>query len=939
MKTLHHFILLAALLCYCAMPAMAQQEMVPLPMDPQLRYGKLDNGLTYYIRHNALPKERADFYIVQNVGSILEEDNQRGLAHFLEHMAFHGSKHFPGNGIIDYTERVGMRFGENLNASTGFDKTVYTLKDAPVNKPGVTDSCLLILHDWSNAILLTDSLIDKERGVIREEWRSRQGAQMRMMEQQLPRMYAGSRYADRLPIGKMEIVENFKPAELEAYYRKWYRPDLQAVVIVGDIDVDQVEATVRKLFSDIPAPTHPAERVYYPVPDNAEPLVSIATDKESSNTILYLFNKYDKMPKDMYATAAGFVYDYMQSAAATMLNERLDELVQKGNPPFVYGASEGGDYYISSTKGAWTTLALVKENHIKEAMNALVTEINRARQFGFTASEYERARTNILKGYESAYNERENQRNSSYTSEYANHFSDGGYTPGIEMEYTMINQIAPAIPVEQINQLFQKLVTDKNIVISLMAPEKEGLALPTEAELLAMYREAGKIPVEAYQESVSDEPLIPALPAPGKIVESKVDPLFGATVMTLGNGARVVLKHTDFKKDEIRMTAASPGGTSLFSNADSSNLKVMNSVVGLGGLGNFSAVDLNKALAGKDVSCAVSVGQDRESVSGQAVPADIRTLFELIYLHFTAPRTDNEAYASFINRMKAQLKNYDLNPAVAFSDTITRAAYNDNPRTRRLYIDEMDRIDYARILEMYKERFADASDFVFTFVGNLDIEAMKPLIEQYIATLPALKHTEKVNLANVPKLRTGLYNNVFKREMETPKASVLNLYSGKVDYNLENQTLAAFLSQILDIVYTEKVRQEEGGTYGVQSAAVVAEYPEGQAILQIYFDTDPDKWERMAGIVQQELHKIAQEGPREADFNKTKDNLKKRFDEQLQENAYWLGTLNQYYFRHVDTHTPYPQILDAITPGKVKDFTKALLDQGNCIKVVMKGER
>ncbi len=936
MKTLRNFLMLLIVSFTCIAPVVAQQELAPLPIDPKLRYGKLENGLTYYIRHNELPKERADFYIVQNVGSILEEENQRGLAHFLEHMAFHGSKNFPsGDGIIDYTERVGMRFGENLNAYTGFDQTVYIMKNAPVSKEGVVDSCLLILHDWSNAIILSDSLIEKERGVIREEWRTGQTAQMRMWEQQLPKMYPGSQYANRLPIGTIDVINNFKPDELREYYKKWYRPDLQAIVIVGDVDVDYVESTIKTMFADIPAPVNAAERKIYPVPDNDEPLVSIATDKEASNIILYIFHKYDKLPKEVRASAAGLVMDYMQSVIATMMNERLNELVQKSDPPFVYGMASGGDYFIAKTKDAWMMAAVAKEDNIGGALEALTIETERARQFGFTASEYERARINVLKEYESAYNERENQRNDSYTNEYVNHFTDGGYIPGIEMEYNMMNQIAPAIPIEQINQYFQQLIGDKNIVISMTAPHKEDVTYPSEDDLLAIFTKTRQTPVEAYQETISDEPLIPVLPTPGKIMETKVDPLFGTTVLTLSNGVKVVLKYTDFKKDEIMMIATSPGGTSLFGNEESTNIKLMNSIVTLGGLGNFSAVDLGKVLAGKKVSCQAMVNQDTESVSGSSTPADIQTLFELIYLSFTAPRMDQEAYLSYINRMKAQLMNYELNPMVAFSDTLTKAMYDDNPRTIRIYPQDLDKLDYERIMEMYKERFADASDFVFSFVGNLDVEAMRPLIEQYLGSLPSLNRVEKPNLNNVAQLRKGAYVNVFHREMETPKASVVNIFNGEMDYNLENLTVATMLKQILDIVYMEKVRQDEGGTYGVQTFAYVAAFPEGQTILQTYFDTDPDKREHLNSIIYQEFLNIAQSGPRDTDFTKTKDNLKKRHDEQLQENSYWLSTLNHYYYKNFDTHTNYQEILNGITPEKVQAFSKSLLDQGNSIEVVM----
>ncbi|MDH6306252.1 zinc protease [Parabacteroides sp. PF5-5] len=935
MKT-RRFLFVPLLLCFVGlMQLVAQQTPPPLPIDPNIRYGKLENGLTYYIRHNELPKERADFYIAQNVGSVLEEENQRGLAHFLEHMAFHGSKNFPGDGIMDYTESIGMRMGENLNAETGFDRTVYMMMNVPVMRQEVVDSCLLILHDWSSFITLSDSLIEKERGVIREEWRTGQDAQMRLWEQQLPKMYPGSRYANRLPIGTIDVINNFKPEELQAYYEKWYRPDLQAVIIVGDIDVDKVEASIKKMFADIPAPVNPAEREIFSVPDNDDPLVSIATDKEAANTILYMFYKHDKLPMELRSTAAGLITDYMQSVTATMMNERLGELVLKADPPYVYGMASDGDYFISNTKAAWMMAAVAKDGEIERAVEALATETERARQFGFTASEYERARINVLKEYESAYNEHENQRNNMYVTEYVSHFTEGGYIPGIETEYMMLSQIAPALTVEQVNQYMQQIISEKNLVISLTGPDKEDAKYPTEAELLTVYKAALQSPIEAYQETLSDEPLIPNLPAPGKITDVKENPLFKATVLTLSNGAKVVLKHTEFKKDEILMSANSVGGSSLFGNEESANIRMLNSLSSLGGLGNFSVVDLSKVLAGKKVTCQAAINQDSESLSGSSTPADIKTLFELIYLNFTAPRMDEEAYSSYINRLTAQLQNLELNPMVAFSDTITTAMYYDNPRTARIKQADLGDLSYPRIMEMYKERFADASDFVFTFVGNLDMEAIRPLIEQYLASLPSLKRTEKPNESNIPALRTGAYNNIFNRELEVPKSSVMNLFTGTMEYSLENAIMMTMLKQVLDIVYMEKVRQDEGGSYGVQSYGMISDFPKGQTVFQTYFDTDPEKRERMNQIVHAELKSVATSGPRPEDFTKTKDNIRKRHDEQLQENSYWLSSLNNYFYKSFDSYSKYLETLEGITPAKLQAFTKALLDQGNTIEVVM----
>ena len=923
------------LLIFLSAGFLQAQEMQPLPIDPKVRYGKLDNGLTYYIRHNELPENRADFYIAQNVGSVLEEDNQAGLAHFLEHMAFNGTKNFPENGIDKYLQSVGMRMGENLNAYTSFDETVYTIINAPVDKPNVVDSCLLILHDWSNSLALTDSMIEKERGIIREEWRTRRDASQRLLEKQLQQMFPGNKYANRIPIGSIDVINNFKPEELRAYYKKWYRPDLQAIIVVGDVDVDTVEKTIKTMFSDIPAPANPAKREYVSVADNDEPIVSIATDKEASSTIIYIYHKYDPMPAQLRSTAAGLITDYISAVCSQILNERLEALLHQANPPFVYAEAYDGDFMVARTKDAFTIAAIAKEGEIDSTMTALVREMERARQFGFTVSEYERAKINILKQYESAFNERDKQKNSSYTKEYVNHFTEGGYIPGIETEYTLINQIAPNITVEQVNQYLSQVIGEKNIVLALSGPEKEGVVYPTESELLEMFNKARSQKVEPYKEEVNNDPLIPELPASGKIVKEEHDGLFDATVLTLSNGVRVVLKPTEYKKDEIQMTATSPGGSFMVGIDDAKNMKVFNSVIGLGGLGNFSAIDLSKKLAGKKVSCSASLGVDNESLNGYASPDDVKTLFELIYLAMTSPRTDNDAYASFENRMKAQLENAKLDPSTALNDTISKVVYNNHPRAVSLEAEDFDKISYQRILDIYKERYGDASDFTFTFVGNLNVDSIRPYIEQYLATLPANGRVDKPSPDALPKIMNGKLENHFSREMQTPKSSVFQLYSGKSEYNLKNLLTASLLSQILDLVYTETIRESEGGSYGVYAGVSLSDFPKGQTTLQVFFDTDPEKWENMVRIVDEEIQRIATEGPKSEHLTKSRDNMLKRHNERLQENSYWLNVIDSYYFRGMDAYTNYKETLESITADDIKKFMSDFISQGNCVEVVM----
>ncbi|MDR2232416.1 MAG: insulinase family protein [Tannerella sp.] len=908
-----------------------------LPVDPKVRIGKLPNGMTYYIRHNELPKERADFYIVQNVGSMQEEDNQRGLAHFLEHMAFNGSKNFPKEtrSIDDFTESIGMRMGENLNAYTSFDETVYMLSNVPVNVQSNIDSCLLVLHDWSAFLTLADSMIDKERGVIREEWRTRSDAQMRLWEQQLPKMYPGSRYANRLPIGSIDVINNFKYDELRAYYKKWYRPDLQGIIIVGDIDVDKIEELIKTTFSDIPAPVNPAPRELATVPDNKEPLISIAKDKESPNTILSIYYKHNVLPDEAKGTMIDYLSNFMRQIISHVMSERFTEMLQKADPPFIAAYAGDEEFMIARTKDAWVSAALVKPNGIDQAMNALVTETNRLKQFGITEAEYDRAKSNILMSMESLYKDRDNQKNNSFTEEYVRNFTTKETIPGIEMEYQLTQQLTSSLPVLYINQFIQNVIGKENIVISLMGPDKEGITFPTEAELLDKFVQAQSIVVEAAKEEVTGEPLIAALPQPGKITDVKENQLYGSTVYTLSNGIKVIVKETEFKKDEILMRASSKGGSTLFSDNDAYNMKIINQVIDLGGLSDFSATTLSKMLAGKNISCNAMIGDDFEGMTGSSTPKDMRTLFELIYLYFTAPRSDDEAYASFSDRMKGQLENLKLNPMIAFNDTIIKAIYDNQIRAKRLEAEDFQKISYARIIELYKNRFADASDFIFSFVGNIEKDSIIPLMEQYLATLPSLNRIEQGDANRLPVQRKGAYSSDFSRQMETPKASIINIYTGQLDYSVDMAIKSSMLKQILDLVYMEKVRENESGTYGVRTSVDMSVFPAGKTTLQIYFDTDPTLKDKLTAIIKDELMNIANNGPREEDFIKTRDNMLKSHEEALQENAYWLNALDTYNFRGYDRVTDYKSRLESITPAMIQDFLKQLINQGNLVEVSM----
>lgn len=940
MKHLFHSLLAVAfVLCAGFQQAVAQQmQFPPLPVDKNVRIGQLDNGLTYYIRHNKLPENRAEFYIAQKVGSILEEPQQRGLAHFLEHMAFNGTKNFPGDdkglGVIPWCETVGIKFGTNLNAYTSIDETVYNISNAPIDRTGVLDSCLLILHDWSNYILLKDDEIDKERGVIREEWRSRNSGMLRVYTDLLPIIYQGDKYADCMPIGSINVINNFPYKDIRDYYHKWYRPDLQGIVIVGDIDVDTVEAKLKAVFADVQKPVNPAERTYYPVADNKEPIVAIGTDKEVDDPSIEIYFKQDATPDSEKNNVGYLASQYMTSMISSMLDARLSELVQSANPPFTRASSDYSDFFVAKTKEAFAFSASSKADGIETALKTLLQETERARRFGFTESEYARARANYLQSLESAYNEREKTKHGSYVREYVQNFLNGEPIPGIEAKYAMMNQLAPNIPLQAMNMVMQQLVPDSNQVVIIAGPAKEGLKYPTKEEVISLLKGMKDLDLQAYVDKVSDEPLMKEAPKGGKIISEKEGDIYGSTKLVLSNGVTVYVKKTDFKADEIRMKGTSLGGKSIFPDKDALNFAVMDNVIAVGGLGNFSQVDLTKVLAGKKVSVNAGLGATTENVFGTCSPKDFETMMQLTYLTFTAPRKDAEAFESLKNRMKAQLESAQANPLSSINDSLQKAMYNNHPRVVMMKPEMVDQIDYDRILEMYNDRFKDASDFTFYFVGNIDLETAKPLIAEYLGALPAINRKETFKDTKM-SIRKGVYKNEYAKEQQTPTATIVFLYSGKAPYTLKNDILLSFATQVLDMVYTEEVREKEGGTYGVNCYGDLQKYPKEQLLLQIVFQTDPAKKDKLAGIVVDELKKLAAEGPSDVHLQKVKEYMLKKYADNQKENGYWMNNLNDYFYYGMDMTEGYTDIVNSITAKDIQKFVSDLLKQGNEIEVTM----
>ncbi len=932
-------ILVAMAFCLTAtISATAQQGQTPaVPVDPNVRIGKLDNGLTYYIRHNEWPEDRAEFYIAQKVGSIQEEDHQKGLAHFLEHMCFNGTKNFPGSNLKTWLESIGVKFGENLNAYTSFDETVYNISNVPSTREGVIDSCLLILHDWSNALLLEDAEIDKERGVINEEWRTRRSAILRMYEAAFPELYQNSRYSNRMPIGTMDVVLNFKYDDLRSYYHKWYRPDLQGIVIVGDVDVDQIESKIKSMFADIKMPANAAEREYYAVPDNKEPIVNIQKDKEQEHTFIYLSFKHDVFPESQKNSIDYIIDSYINSTIGEMFGVRFREILQQENAPFLSASVSDGNYFISKTKGALNGVAVSKDNAYNEALAALYREMLRAGRYGFTASEYERCKEGLKARLDNIYAQKDKVYSSSYVNSYVRHFLDNEPIPSIEWECETMKQIADMVTVEHINQKMKTLLaqgSDSNMVLAMFCPDKPDYIYPTDTDLLNVLAEVEKENIEPYKEEINDEPLVSNLPAPGKVVKTKKGP-YGSTHLTLANGVNIYVMKTDYTPNSISMNALSDGGMSLYSLDEYMNTSNAG-MVGIGGWGNFKAIELGKKLAGKQASVSPSIGTRMESLSGGCVKKDIETMLQLTYLCFTAPRKDEAAYNATVNRFKASIANQEMDPMTAFSDTIAKVMYNNHPTARRVRLEDVDKMNYDRIIEIYKERFADANDFTFFFVGDIDVDSVTPLFEKYIGALPVLKSKEKYGKSD-KRVAKGEIENIFEKEQQTPQARVRFYFHAPMKSTVKNSLIMNMLQQAMTMLYTETVREQEGGAYGIPVSAGINEYPEKIGVVSIVLPTSPDKRKYMTEVIYRGIDDMIDNGPKAEDLQKIKEYLHRSYAESVKTNSYWMSQLVNNVTEGEDLTKIYEKTIDEITAKDIQKIAKKIFRSGNRIEVGMTG--
>lgn len=922
-----------AFLLMCVLTMSAQ---TPLPLNPQVRHGVLPNGLSYYLLKNTEPEGRANFYIAQKVGSTLENQDQLGLAHFLEHMAFNGSKNFPGKNMLNYLQSKGIRFGADINAYTSFDETVYNINSIPTSDEALMDSVLLALHDWSCALSLEGDEIEAERGVIHEEWRSRNDANTRMFNAVLPQLFDEYQYA-QMPIGTMEVVLNFPHEALRSYYEKWYRPDQQGIVIVGDFDVDVMEKKVIDLFSKIEMPENAAERTYPPVSDNVEPKYITFEDPELQRTLIQLSFKKEKLPFEFRNSVEGYVQSYVvESILSAMINNRLSEMSQKADCPFVYAGVSFDNYWVAKTKYSFNVTIIPKDD-VKSAFEVAMSEIVRACKTGFNDSELQRVKDQMLSSYEKMYNEREKTDSDDRAQEIIRHFIDNEPAPGIEAEYQMMQQMLPMIPVQIFNDFAKQILTKENQVLLVSQPQVEGKTLPAKEEMLSILDNAMNAEYEAYVDEVITDPLIEKMPKKGKI-KKEYKGKFGTTVMELSNGAKVIVKPTDYAADQIVFNAFSIGGQfNALENkeANPSELKLISAAVEASKFGTFDNIKLRKYLAGKNVGISFQMGKAIDNIYGQSTVKDLETMLQLNYLYFTDIRPDAETYNATIEQYRAMLKNAEKNPNTIFMDNVYKTWYDNNPIYTQLKYADLDAANYETMLNVAKKHLDNAADYTFTFVGNVDIDALRPLVEQYIATLPAnkKKHDKLVYTGSQAK---GQIVNDFKQEMETPSVQVFNVYSdNNIAYSIENEVKLSLLSDVLDIVYTNTLREEEGGTYSPATQAMINPFNNEWTVLYMFVTGDDSK-EKLCKRAHEEFLKLLAEGTNEENFNKVKDAALNQYQINSKNNSYWQEAIYQNEMGQ-DVATNHEAAIKNLTLEEFNAFIKNLYNGNNRMQVIMNG--
>ncbi len=904
-----------------------------IPLDPSVKTGKLANGFTYYIRRNVEPKNRAQLYLAVKAGSILEDENQRGLAHFVEHVGFKGTKHYPKNDLIDYLQKAGVRFGADLNAYTSFDETVYQLPiptdDAQVFKNGIQ-----ILRDWAQDANFDPEEVDKERGVVLEEKRLGKGAGERMQNKYLPVLFNNSRYANRLPIGTEEVLKNFELKTIKQFYKDWYRPNLQALIVVGDVDALAVEQMIKEKFADLKNPTNPRPRTKYSIElINKNQFIAV-TDPEFPSTAAHILIKH---PESIIRNTADLRTNIIHSLYNQMLSARFSEITKQADPPFLYGGSYIGGFMAGLA--TVTSSVTAKPGELERGFKAVLTEVERVKKFGFTDTELERAKMAINAEQESAYKERDKTDSEQFVYQYLQHFLKEDASPSITYTYNFYKKELGGIKLSELNALAQKYITNSNRDILILGPEQDKDKLPNEATVNTWIKTIEQSPITAYVDRVSKKELLDAKPQAGRIINETNDKDLGTTTLTLSNGVKVVLKPTDFKNDEITFSGFSPGGTSLYNDSDFQSANNAASIISQSGVGQFDAIALSKFLTGKQTSVFPSITERAEFISGSTIPTELETALQLIYLYFIEPRKDEEIFKGYITRMKGGLANRDKEPYSVFADTVGAILGNYHVRRTGPSLEKVNQINLDKAYAIYKERFADASDFTFTFVGALDPQKIKPLLETYLGGLPNLSRKEEAKDLGIVIPKGKINKAVYKGQ--EPKAIVHLYFSGDMAYNTENRNQFKALAEVLNIKLIERLRMEESGVYGVHASGKVNKYPHANYVFRILFGCAPENVEKLANSAIDEIRKIRENGALEVDIQKFLAEEKRTTETQLKENSFWQAYLSSQLELNEDPKMilTYLDSLKTISPESLKNFANTYLNGDNLIRFVLLPEK
>lgn len=905
-----------------------------IPFNPATAKGVLKNGLTYYVKSNSTPKNRAEMMLIVSAGSVLEDADQLGIAHFCEHMSFKGTRNFPKNELIKYFESIGMEFGPEINAYTSFDETVYMLK-VPLDKEEYIQKGLQVLYDWASQVTDSDEDINKERGVIHEEWRGGQGAQQRMMNQWLPVFLKNSKYAGRLPIGKMEIVDKCNPEVLRRFRNDWYRPDLQAIIVVGDFDQPKMVKMIEEKFSDIPSKLNARKKDDFPVPGHGETLVKIVTDKEATYSAASLYIKH---PMDIDLTVKGYRTSILYNLYNQMINLRLSELTQKENPPFVMGQSGYGG--LIGPADVYTSTAITHPGKIPAGLKAVLLENERIRKFGFTQTELDRNKEAMLKSMESSYNERGKRESMSIAEEYSRNFlMRKEPVPGIELEFAYYKAFMPAISLEEVNALARKWITDENRVVVITAPEVNGVPAPIDSEIRNVLSEVQKQSIEAYTDETTNKPLMKTKPVAGKVINEKKITEVDAVEWILSNGSKVVLKQTDFKDDEILFNGFSWGGSSLYPQSDNISASFAATIMDMSGIADFKLTTLQKMLSGKEISVTPVIKMLTQGLEGSSNVSDVETLFQLIHLYFTHPRFDETAFSSYITRMRSELDNKDVSPESAFADTFRFVTSNNHPRMKPLSKEMLNEAKFTRIEQIGKERFANPGAFTYFFVGKIDTVTIKPLIEKYLASLPVAKNTEHWVDLGIRK-PTGVIEKVVHKGKESKSIQYI-LFHGKLNYTTKEIIELDALSKILTTRLLESIREDKSSVYYIGAQPGYNKWPVTDYEMTIYYGTSPEKLKELKESVFTTIRDLIENGPKQEEVDKAREKIKRERETNLRENDYWEGVLKTYYLNregNFKTFGEFDRVVEELSSKSLKYAALRTFDFKNYISVALMPE-